>query len=140
MASVEHQRRSAAPLAALALLALSFGLAMLVARWFTLPNLIGFSGQDPFAERDFWCLLGSVACALTASAVSFRHALAGTRPAGGSVLGAAIAGVGFAFLLLLFWWRHVLYYALLLAPSHALALMGVALSWRRHGRDAALAR
>ena len=138
MASSE--RRRAGPRAALGLLAFSFGFAALAVHWFTLPNLLGFSVQHPFAEPDFWCLLGAVACALAASVVSFRHALAGLRPASGSVLGTAIAGVGFAFLLLLFWWQYVLYYALLLAPAHALALIGVALSWQRQRHDAAFER
>jgi hypothetical protein len=140
MTSSERQGAGSAALAASVLLALSLGCTLLAVRWFTLPNLLGFSGQDVLAERDFWCVLGSVAFALGASVVSFRHALVGTRPASGSVIGAALAGVGVAFLLFFLWWHHLLYYAVLLAPAHALALLGVALSWGRHQRDAALER
>jgi hypothetical protein len=89
MTSSERQGAGSAALAASVLLALSLACTLLAVRWFTLPNLLGFSGQDVLAERDFWCVLASVT---------------------------------------------------FLAPAHALALMGVALSWGRHQRDAALER
>jgi tellurite resistance protein TehA-like permease len=108
MTSLERQSAGSAALAASVLLALSLACTLLAVRWFTLPNLLGLSGQDVLAERDFWCVLASVAFALGASVVSFRHALVGTRPASGSVIGAALVGVGVACLLLFLWWQHLL--------------------------------
>jgi hypothetical protein len=140
MTSSERPRASSAALRASILLSLSLVLAVLAVYWFTLPNLIGFSGQNPFTERDFWCVLGSTVCASWAGMVSFRFAFAGVRPSGGCVLGGVIAGIGLAFLLFLLWAQFILYYALLLAPAQALAIIGVAQAWRRQRREAAFRR
>jgi hypothetical protein len=140
MTSSERPRARSAALKASILLSLSLALAVLAVYWFTLPNLIGFSGQNPFAERDFWCVLGSSMCAFWAGVVSFRFAFAGVRPSTGSVVGGVIAGSGLALLLFLLWAQFVLYYALLLAPLQALALIGVGQAWRRHRREASFRR
>lgn len=140
MTSSERPESSSAALTASILLALSLSLGVVAAVWFTLPNLIGFSGQNVLTEPDFWCVAGSFGCAVAASVVSFRFAFAGERPTGGALLGGAIFALGLAFLMLLLWGRYLLYYALLLAPVHALALLGVVSSWRRQRRDAALRR
>jgi hypothetical protein len=139
-AEVTGQRRSAGSIAASVLLALSFGFAGLAAYCFEMPNLLGFSGQDVFADADFWCVLGSFASGSGAAVLAFRHAFSGERPACGSILGGAIFGGGLSLLLFLVWVNHVFYYAFLLAPVHALAIVGVVASWRRQQRDAAFRR
>jgi hypothetical protein len=72
--------------------------------------------------------------------VSLRYALAGERPSGGALLGGALGGTGLAFLLFLVWAQYVMFYALLLAPAHALAAIGVVLGFRRHKREAEFRR
>jgi hypothetical protein len=140
MTSSKRQLRASAAFVSSALLVLSLGLSALSAYWFTLPNLLGFSGQDLLSQRDFWCLLGAVGCALAAGVIAFRYALASVRPARGSLVFGLVFGTGLAFLLLLWWWQSLLYYALLIAPAQAFALLGVGLSVRRKRRDAAFER
>jgi hypothetical protein len=137
--SASRRQRSAA-LTAAALFALSLVLGVAAAACFTLPNLIGFSGQNVLTEPDFWCVAGSSLCALAAAAVSLRYAFAGDRPSRGALLGGTLGGAGLAFLLFLLWAEFVMFYALLLAPAHALAAIGVTLVIRRHRRDAAMRR
>jgi hypothetical protein len=135
-----RQRRSAGAIAASVLLALSLGFAGLAAYCFEMPNLLGFFGENVFGDADFWCVLGSCAAGSGAAVFAFRHAFSGARPACGSMLGGVVFGVGLSLLLFLVWVNHVFYYAFLLAPVHAFAIVGVVASWRRQQREAAFRR
>lgn len=144
MTSTERSRsassRASFALTSSVLLGVSVGLAALSAHWFTLPNLLGFSGQDLLGQRDFWCLLGAVASAVASGVVSFRHALGSVRLTRGALALGLVVWTGLAFVLLLWWWQFLLYYALLLAPAQAFALCGFGSSLRRRRRDAAFQR
>jgi hypothetical protein len=137
---MKEQRTSARSIAASILLALSFGFAGLGAYCFEMPNLLGFFGENVLADADFWCVLGSFVSGLGATAFAFRHVFSGERPACGSILGGAVFGAGLSLLLFLVWVNHVFYYAFLLAPVHAFAIVGVVASWRRQQSEEAFRR
>ena len=115
--------------------AVALALGVLAARGHSLPNLLSFSGQALFREPDFWCVLGSSALAFGAGSVALHAGLVGTSPPRGSVVAAILVWFGLAFFLFVLWAQYVLYYAVLLGPSHALAALGVFLCWQRQWRE-----
>lgn len=106
-------------------LCISLALSVAAARWYSLPNLLAFSGQDVYREKDFWFVMASGAMALGSAAFALYASCSTAKTTCGGVTAGVIAWVGLTAILLAFWFSYVLYYALWLAPTQALALLSV---------------
>lgn len=118
-----------------AALCASFALSGAAAYWHSLPNLLGFSGQDVYREKDFWCAMAAGVLALGSGTLAIHAARSATKATLGGVIGGIIGWGGLTAVLLALWFSYVLYYALWLAPTQAFALIGVAWCFRLLDRE-----
>lgn len=95
-----------------------------------LPNLIGFSGTSLWTDPEALCAFVSSAAAVFVGAASATGTHEAPLP-WGPRLALLVTWLGLTGVLLACWWSAVLYFALLLAPSHAWGGIGLALSIRR---------
>jgi len=102
---------------------------------YTLPNLMGFSGQDVWSEKDFWFTLGSGVLALGSAALAISASRSVATVTGGGAAGGCVLWVGLALVLFAAWWSFVLFYALWLAPTQAAALLSVSWCWQLQNRE-----
>jgi hypothetical protein len=117
--------------------AVALALAVAAAYWHSSPNLLSFSGQDLLSEADFWCSMGSSALSFGIGILAIAWGVKGTRPPAGSILAGVIVWLGLTPILLFgVWGPYVLFYALLLAPTHALASVGLFVLARRQRMEA----
>lgn len=113
----------------------SLALSLAAAYWHSLPNLIGFSGQNVLHERDFWCALAGGGLALASGALAVHASRSATTATFGGVVAALVGWVGLTALLLALWFSCVLFYALWLAPTQAFALIGVGWCFRLQDQE-----
>ena len=100
-------------------------------RYHDLPNLIGLSGQSLLTDPEPWCALISSGAALFVGGTSSVAHAPGARLSSGTRLALIVGWLGLTGMLLAYWWSVVLYFALLLAPSHAWGGIGLAISIHR---------
>lgn len=113
----------------------SFAASAAAGYWYSLPNLLGFSGQDVYGEKDFWFAMVAGALAFAAGGLALHAARSTSTATGGGLIAGLILWIGLTLLLLVCWWSFVLYYALWLAPNQALGLLGVSWCFRLLDRE-----
>ena len=105
----------------------ALALGTLVVKLYSLPALLSFAGQDLMREPAFLCAVASSLLAVTAAVLSIKSGL--LRPSVGELVAAGCAWLGFSFFLVFIWGASVLYYAVLLAPTHAFAILSLGACW-----------
>lgn len=100
-------------------------------RYHDLPNLIGFSERSILTDPEAWCALISSGAALFVGATSGVSPVHQARLSSGTKVALLVSWFGLTGVLLAIWWSLVLYFALLLAPTHAWGGIGLAVSVRR---------
>ncbi len=113
-------------------------LAMLAAHWYEPPNLMGSSGSSLWSEGDFLCSLASSLVAIGV-AIAAGRAVIRVRAFGALVV-RAIIWFGLTVLLSGAWAQFLSLWTLLIAPSHAFAVLRLALLWQAFRTDRAWRR
>lgn len=117
----------------------ALGLALCAAHWYQAPRL-GSSERPFWLERDFLCALASGALALAVAVSSTRLALSAGALGAGSVFLRALIWSGLALLFFALWAGSLSLLTLLVAPTHAFAVLRLIALWTKWRGDVTLRR